>query len=136
MLRHFILNLISTNIIVNEEIFDSSSISSTRLRDESNACIHIASTLHSCLQIVTYFAELCVLVFTDDCRCHIRSGNKKELNVPRHKLSTYEPRSCGVAWRPAWNSFQVHLCGTRNSHGQVLKRTSNILVALLDCDYI
>ena len=40
-----------------------------------------------------YLAELCNPVASDSYRRNLRSAGKNELIVPRHKLSTYGPRS-------------------------------------------
>ena len=38
-----------------------------------------------------YFAEMCIPVARDSYRRNLRSADENELQVPKHKLSTYGP---------------------------------------------
>ena len=55
--------------------------------------------VHKCLHGMapSYLNEMCIPVCSDAHRGHLRSADKKELKVPRHKLSTYGPRSFEIA---------------------------------------
>ena len=48
-------------------------------------------------------------VCTDAYRSHLRSADKTELKVSRHKLSTYGPRAFGIAGPTEWNALPCHL---------------------------
>ena len=58
-------------------------------------CTLVYKALHNIAP--SYLAELCVPIVTDAYRSHCRSADRKELNVPRHNLSTYGPRSFSIA---------------------------------------
>ena len=55
----------------------------------------LSTTVYNCLHGIApgYLNELCVPVRADAYRNHLRSADKMELKVPRHKLSTYGPRA-------------------------------------------
>ena len=56
-----------------------------------------------------YLNEQCVPVRTDAYWRNLRSADKTELKVPRHKLSTYGPQAFGIAGPTEWNSLRYHL---------------------------
>ena len=58
---------------------------------------------------LSHLAQLYVSIFTDACRSHIRSADKTELKVSRHKPSINGPCSFGIAGPTAWSSLPVYI---------------------------
>ena len=70
-------------------------------------CTMVYKCLHG--MAPSYLKEMCIPVCSDAHRGHLCSSDKKELKVPRHKLSTYGPRSFGIAGPSKWNALHCHL---------------------------
>ena len=69
-----------------------------------------------------YLAELCITFSRDSYHWNLRSADKNKLLIPRHKLSTYGPRSFSIPGPSAWNSLSQHLRDDHLSHEQFLSR--------------
>ena len=67
-----------------------------------------------------YLAELCNPVASDSYRRNLRSAGKNELIVQRHNLSTYGPRSVGIAGPITWNWLPQHLRNDELSYERFL----------------
>ena len=78
-------------------------------------CTLVYKSLHR--MVLSFLAELCGLVFTHIYRSHVRSA-KKELKVPRRKLSTYGSHAFSIGGPTAWNSLSVHIGLAKLSYGQ------------------
>ena len=97
----------------------------TKVRDRFTGCEFLKAyrtnrALHGI--VPNNLAELCVPVFIDAYRSHLRSADEKKMKVQRQKLATYGSRSFGVAGPTAWNSRQVNL-RNENLSSTVFKRT-------------
>ena len=77
-----------------------------------------------------YRAALCISVAGDSYRRYLRSADKIELQVPRHKLLTYLTRSFSIAGPSARNSLPQHLRGDKLSHGQFLSELKTHLFCI------
>ena len=81
------------------------------LRIPERVTYKLCTMVYKCLHgmALSYLNEMCIPVCSDAHRGHLRSADKKELKVPRHKQSTYGPRSFGIAGPSKWNDLPCHL---------------------------
>jgi len=56
-----------------------------------------------------YLANCCTPVSDVPARQRLRSSSRHHLDVPRHRLSTYDRRAFSVAGPSVWNSLPVEL---------------------------
>ena len=68
-------------------------------------------TIYRCLQnrAPQYMADCCVRTSDVSSRQYLRSANRRQLVVPRHRRSKFGRRSFSVAAPMVWNSFRDSL---------------------------
>ena len=80
------------------------------------------------LSVHLYGTHSRVALVMDVCWSHLWSGDKRELKVPRHKLSTYGTLSFSIARPTAWNYLPVHLQDEKLSYRQFSRGLDTLAV--------
>ena len=67
----------------------------------------LAVMVHRCLgrRAPSYLANYCVPVSTVPGRQHLRSASRRQLIVPRVRLSTFSARAFAIAGPTVWNNL-------------------------------
>jgi hypothetical protein len=74
-----------------------------------------------------YLSELCKPITTQSYCAHLRSADKGDLIVPRHKLAIYGPRAFAIAGPTKWNNLPVTVREPSLSLGQFLSQLKTFL---------
>ena len=92
-------------------------------------CTLVYKSLHGLAS--GYLAELGIPVARDSYRRNLRSADKNELQVTRHKLSTYGPRSYSIAVPSAWKSLPQHVRDDKLYPQQFLRGRDTLILCVV-----
>ena len=63
----------------------------------------------------SYLTDMCIPVSTASGRSCLRSSSRRDLRIPRYRLSQYGSRSFSVSGPTAWNSLPTAVCDLSSS---------------------